>query len=166
MRSFSPCWLPKEDRQVWLRCKRKLWIENNSTSCWLYLNQEGVLVKEIFGHSSQIHQIHVKSKILKSLRNSFRFYGHFKDFSCWIWWQDVIWNIFRVPIKVRKLNKNIGFWGMRTLPGLLLEKLNFKFVINSKADFSGGQKHKKLHFDTKFHTFGSPSESNNFKTCF
>ena len=55
---------------------------------------------------------------------------------------------------------------MRTLPGSLLEKLNFKFVINSKTDFSGGQKHEKLHFDTKFHTFRSTSESNNFKTCF
>ena len=38
------------------------------------------------------------------------------------------------------LNKNIGFGGMRTLPGPLSEKLNFNFVINSKVDFSGGQK--------------------------
>ena len=62
--------------------------------------------------------------------------------------------------------KNIGFGGMRALLGPLLEKLNFKFIINSKTDFSGGQKHEKLHFDTKFHTFRSTSESNNFKTCF
>ena len=55
---------------------------------------------------------------------------------------------------------------MWTLPGPLSEKLNFKFVINSKADFSGDQKHKKLHFDTKCHIFGSTWESNNFKTCF
>ena len=54
---------------------------------------------------------------------------------------------------------------MGTLPGPLSEKLNFKFVINSKTDFSGGQKHKKLHFDTKFHIFGSTSESSNFKIC-
>ena len=37
---------------------------------------------------------------------------------------------------------------MRTLPGPLSEKLNIKFVINSKTDFSEGQKHKKLHFNT------------------
>ena len=55
---------------------------------------------------------------------------------------------------------------MWTLPGPLSEKLNFKFVINSKTDFSGSQKHKKLHFDTKFHICGSTLESNNFKTCF
>ena len=55
---------------------------------------------------------------------------------------------------------------MRTLPGSLLEKLNFKFVINSKTDFSGCQKRKKLHSDTKFLTFGSTLESNNFKKCF
>ena len=55
---------------------------------------------------------------------------------------------------------------MRTLPGPLLEKLNFKFVINSKTGFSGGQKHEKLHFDTEFHIFSSTWESNNFKTCF
>ena len=55
---------------------------------------------------------------------------------------------------------------MWTLAGPLSEKLNFKFVINSKADFSGDQKHKKLHFDTTFQVFGSTWESNNFKTCF
>ena len=55
---------------------------------------------------------------------------------------------------------------MRTLPGSLLEKLNFKFVINSKTDFSGCQKRKKLHFDTKFHLFESPSEYNNLKTYY
>ena len=50
--------------------------------------------------------------------------------------------------------------------GPLSEKLKFKFVIYSKTDFSGGQKHKKLHFDTEFHNFRSTWESNNFKTCF
>ena len=55
---------------------------------------------------------------------------------------------------------------MGTLPGLLSEKLNFKFVINSKTDCSGGQKLKKLYFDPKFYIFGLPWESNNFKTCF
>ena len=56
--------------------------------------------------------------------------------------------------------------GMWILPGPLSEKLNFEFVINSKTDFSGGQKRKNLHFDTKFHTFRSNRESNNFKICF
>ena len=42
---------------------------------------------------------------------------------------------------------------MWTLPGLLSEKLNFKFAINSKTDFSRGQKYKELHFDTKFQIF-------------
>ena len=55
---------------------------------------------------------------------------------------------------------------MQTFPGSLSEKLSFKFVINSKTDFLGGQKHNKLHFDTKFHVFGSTWESNNFKTSF
>ena len=55
---------------------------------------------------------------------------------------------------------------MSTLPGALSEKLNFKFVINSKTKFSGGQKHKKLHFDTKFNIFQSTWEFNNSKTCF
>ena len=58
------------------------------------------------------------------------------------------------PWKFENLNKNIGFGGMWTLPGPLSEKLNFKFVINSKMDFSGGHKHKKLHFDTEFYIFG------------
>ena len=70
------------------------------------------------------------------------------------------------PEKFENLNENIGFGGMWTLSGLLSEKLSFKFVINSKTDFSGGEKRKKLQFDTKFHIFGSTSESNNFKTCF
>ena len=51
MSSFSRCWLPNEDRQVWLRCEKKLWSENNSISHWLYLNQLGALVKEIFSKS-------------------------------------------------------------------------------------------------------------------
>ena len=55
---------------------------------------------------------------------------------------------------------------MGTLPCPLSEKVNFKFFINSKTYFSGGQKRKKLHFDIIFHIFGSTSESNNFKTCF
>ena len=33
---------------------------------------------------------------------------------------------------------------MLTLPGTLSEKPNFKFVINLKTHFSGGQKRKKL----------------------
>ena len=70
------------------------------------------------------------------------------------------------PWKFEKLNKNIAFAGMWTLPGPLSEKLNFKLVINSKTDFSGGQKCRKLHFDAKFHNLGSTWESNNFKTCF
>ena len=45
---------------------------------------------------------------------------------------------------------------MWTLRGPLSEKLNFKFLINSKTDSSGGQKHKKMHFDTKFHILGQP----------
>ena len=44
------------------------------------------------------------------------------------------------PQKFRKLNKSIGFIRMGTLPGKLSEKLNFKFVINPKMDFSGGKK--------------------------
>ena len=70
------------------------------------------------------------------------------------------------PEKFENLNKNFDFGGMWTLPGPLSEKLNFKFAINSQMDFWGGQKHKKLHFDTKFHIFWSTWESNNFKTCF
>ena len=70
-----------------------------------------------------------------------------------------------MSLKVWKL-KNIGFGGLWTLPGALSEKLNFKFVINSKTDFWGGQNRKKLHFDTKLHIFGSTWESDNFKTCF
>ena len=70
--------------------------------------------------------------------------------------------------KFENLNKNIGFGfgGMWTLPGQLSEILNFKFVINSKTGFSGGQKHEKLYFDTEFHIFRSIWKSNNFKTCF
>ena len=55
---------------------------------------------------------------------------------------------------------------MWTPPGPLSEELNLKFVINSKTDFSGGQKCKELHFDTKFHIFWLNWEFNNFKTCF
>ena len=55
---------------------------------------------------------------------------------------------------------------MWPLRGPFSEKLNFKFVINLKTDSLRGQKHKKMHFDTKFHIFGSTWESNNFKTCF
>ena len=55
---------------------------------------------------------------------------------------------------------------MSTLSGTLSEKSNFKFVINLKIDFSGGQKRKKEHFDGKFHILGSAWKSNNFKTCF
>ena len=38
------------------------------------------------------------------------------------------------PYKFENLKKNIGFGGMWTLPGPLSEKLNFKFVINSKTE--------------------------------
>ena len=58
MRSFSRCWLPNEDRQVWLRCEKKLWSENNSTSHWLYLNQQGALVKKIFRNSELLEFCH------------------------------------------------------------------------------------------------------------
>ena len=47
---------------------------------------------------------------------------------------------------------------MWKLPGPLLRKLNFKFVINSKTDFSEGQKHERLHFDTEFVIFRSTWE--------
>ena len=79
----------------------------------------------------------------------------------------MIWSISMVPLKFWKLkNKNIGFGQMWALSGPLSEKLNFKFFMNSKTDFQGGQKHKKLLFDTKFHIFGSTWKSNKFKTCF
>ena len=42
------------------------------------------------------------------------------------------------PQKFENFNKNIGFGGMWTLPDPLSEKPNFKFVINSKMNFSGG----------------------------
>ena len=64
---------------------------------------------------------------------------------------------FQGTLKNSDLNKNIGFWGMRTLSGQFSEKLNFKFVINSKTNFSGGQKCKKMHFDFEFHILGSTS---------
>ena len=70
------------------------------------------------------------------------------------------------PYKFQNLNKDIGFGRMWTLPGPLSEKLNFKFLVNLKMDFSGSQKREKLHFNTEFHIFGSTWESNNFKTCF
>ena len=70
------------------------------------------------------------------------------------------------PKKFKNLNKNIGFKGMWKLSGPLSGKLSFKFVINSKTDSSGVQKRKKMHFDSKFHIFGSTWESNNFKTSF
>ena len=43
---------------------------------------------------------------------------------------------------------------MWTLPGPLSEKLNFKFAINSKMDFSGGQKQKKCIFTLNFTFLG------------
>ena len=46
------------------------------------------------------------------------------------------------PKKFENLNKNGGFGGMWTLSGPLLKKLNLKFVINSKTNFSGGKKQK------------------------
>ena len=58
-----------------------------------------------------------------------------------------------------------GFLIMCTFQGTISEKLNFKFVINPKIDFSGGQKCKKLNFDTKCHFLGSTWKSNNFKMC-
>ena len=53
---------------------------------------------------------------------------------------------------------------MWSLPGPLSEKLNFKFVINSKTDFLGGQKRNKLNLYTKSNIFGSTWESNNLKS--
>ena len=41
------------------------------------------------------------------------------------------------------LNKNTGFERMRTLLDPLSKKLNLKFAVNSKTDFSGCQKRKK-----------------------
>ena len=41
------------------------------------------------------------------------------------------------------LNKNTGFGRMSTLLGPPSKKLNLKFAVNSKTDFSGGQKRKK-----------------------
>ena len=75
----------------------------------------------------------------------FRFYGHFKDFSCWIWEQNVIWSIFSVSLNIWKLKWKYWFLGQfhtHPLPGPLSEKLNFKFVINLKTDFSGVEKVK------------------------
>ena len=66
----------------------------------------------------------------------------------------MVWSIFRVPLEVRKCKEKYWFWGNGPVSG----KLNFKFVFNSKTDFSGSQKRKKLHFDTKFHMFWSTWE--------
>ena len=59
MTSFFRCWLPKKDYQVWLRCERKLWSENNSTSFWLHFNQKIALVKEIFSNSESNSELSV-----------------------------------------------------------------------------------------------------------
>ena len=64
------------------------------------------------------------------------------------------WTFSGYPYKFENSNKNIGFERMWTLPGPLSEKLNFKFLINSKIDFSGGQKHLRLHFNPEFQIFG------------
>ena len=42
-----------------LCCKRKLWSKNNSTSLWLYLNQQSALVKEIFRSSEFLKLCHL-----------------------------------------------------------------------------------------------------------
>ena len=40
--------------------KKKLWSENNGISCWLYLNQQGTLVKEIFRNSELLEFCHLE----------------------------------------------------------------------------------------------------------
>ena len=69
------------------------------------------------------------------------------------------------PYQFKNLNRDIDSRRMWTLPGTLCErdpflegtypeKLNFKFVINSKTDFWGGQV-KKLHFGIKLYILES-----------
>ena len=60
MRSFFRCWLQNEDHQVWLCCEGQLWSENNSTSLWLYLNQQSALVKGIIRNSELLEFCHLK----------------------------------------------------------------------------------------------------------
>ena len=49
----------------------------------------------------------------------------------------MIWRIFRVPLKFRKLNKNIALVRMCTLPYTLSEKTSFKFIFNQNINFQG-----------------------------
>ena len=69
------------------------------TTCGNMTHKENLKLSQ--GHSSQIHQIHIKSKILKSLKYSpfgslidsrkfHKFYGQFRDFSFKIWGQNVM----------------------------------------------------------------------------
>ena len=146
-----------------------------------------MISQSLIGHSSQIHQIHIKWKILtslkyspfdshtdnKKLQKSLAGYPSGSDFMAILRifpaeFADKMWfgAFSGYPLRSENLNKNIGFGGMWTLPGPLSEKLNFTFVINSKTDFSGGWESKKLHFDANFHIFRSTWESNKFKTCF
>ena len=118
------------------------------------------------GYFSQIHQIHVKSKILKALISSpfhilielkipsisaalpmqFRFYGHFRDLFSQIWGQNVIWAFSGYPSNIKKLNKITDFGKMWKLPGILSKDLLFKNVFDLKMDLSGDQKHETLNF--------------------
>ena len=60
----------------------------------------------------------------------FRFYGHFKDFFCWIWGQNVIWSIFRVPLKVWKVKLDLEE----------CEHFQFRFLKNLISNLSLIQK--------------------------
>ena len=73
--------------------------------------------------------------------------------------------IFRVPIKVWKRKYKFGFGGMWALPGPISAKKISNLSLIQKQLFKC-EKRKKLHFNTKFHIFGSTWESNNFKTWF
>ena len=65
------------------------------------------------------------------------------EFEDKMWW----FGAFSVsPQKFETFNEIIGFEGMWILPGSLSEKINFKFVINSKIIFSGDQKRKNIAF--------------------
>ena len=55
---------------------------------------------------------------------------------------------------MKNLNKNIGLGGMCTLSCALSEKLCFKSVINSKTNFSGGQKQKNCILTLNFKCSG------------
>ena len=114
---------------IWLQCMAPITKLKTTTVCLFWMQK---------GHSSQIHQIHVKSKILELLKYShwewkvpqisaaepkrFRFYGHFKGFPWWIWGQNVIWSILSVPLRVWKLKWKYCFWGSLNTTWLCFRK--------------------------------------------